>query len=149
MPFNGNEWAKGKRFISLREILRVVTSEFGEVEHQRGERSDVAKNYRVPGFAGNFGIIGSMSQPFCSGCNRIRLTADGMIKNCLFSNEKDDLDLRKYLRDSSIKWVYSGGWILGKDFIFKKEMFLFDAYRNEAKSAKRSSGSKEKTSPFF
>lgn len=102
MPFNGNEWAKGKRFISLREILRVVTSEFGEVEHQRGERSDVAKNYRVPGFAGNFGIIGSMSQPFCSGCNRVRLTADGMIKNCLFSNEKDDLDLRKYLRDSSI-----------------------------------------------
>jgi len=123
MPFNGNEWAKGKRFISLREILRVVTSEFGEVEHQRGERSDVAKNYRVPGFAGNFGIIGSMSQPFCSGCNRVRLTADGMIKNCLFSNEKDDLDLRKYLRDSSIRLVAQ---IFIISFIFSLEKFRFN-----------------------
>lgn len=102
MPFNGNEWSKGKRFISLREILRTVTDEFGEVEFESGEKSDVSKNYKIAGFTGNFGIIGSMSQPFCGGCNRLRLTADGMIKNCLFSNEADDLNLKPYIRDPSI-----------------------------------------------
>ena len=42
-----------------------------------------------------------MSTPFCSGCNRIRLTANGRIKTCLFSNEEDDFDLRHHLRSNA------------------------------------------------
>ena len=102
MPFSGNEWAAGKRFVSLRDILRVVTEEFGDsLSYLPGQKSDVAKNYHIAGFAGNFGIIGSMSQPFCSGCNRIRLTADGKVKNCLFSNMDDDFDLKKMIREQN------------------------------------------------
>jgi molybdenum cofactor biosynthesis enzyme MoaA len=40
---------------------------------------------------GSFGIISSITNPFCDGCNRIRLTANGKIKNCLFSNSETDL----------------------------------------------------------
>jgi cyclic pyranopterin phosphate synthase len=45
----------------------------------------------VPGFEGTFAVISTMSAPFCEGCNRLRLTADGKMKNCLFSKEETDL----------------------------------------------------------
>jgi len=98
MPFNGNDWAKGAKFVSLREILQVVTGEFGEVDFVQGQRDDVAREWRVNGFQGTFGIIGSMSQPFCSGCSRLRVTANGKLKTCLFSPEADDADLLSLMR---------------------------------------------------
>jgi len=98
MPFNGNEWKNGKKFVSMRDILREVVNEFGDVEYISGNKSDVAKKWKIDGFDGTFGIIGSMSTPFCSGCSRIRLTADGKLKNCLFSPESEDFDLRAHLR---------------------------------------------------
>ncbi|MBS1573953.1 MAG: cyclic pyranopterin phosphate synthase MoaA, partial [Bacteroidetes bacterium] len=52
---------------------------------------DTAKAYMVPGHKGTFAVISTMTAPFCSGCNRIRLTADGKMKNCLFSKEETDL----------------------------------------------------------
>jgi cyclic pyranopterin phosphate synthase len=57
----------------------------------RNDKHDTAKAYTVPGHAGTFAVISTMSSPFCSGCNRIRLTADGKMKNCLFSKEETDL----------------------------------------------------------
>lgn len=44
------------------------------------ELSDTARSYRIPGYMGSFGFISSMSDHFCSSCNRLRLTADGQIK---------------------------------------------------------------------
>jgi len=58
MPFNGNDWSGGKKFVSMREILRVVTDEYGEVDFIQGEKSDVAKRWKIDGFEGDFGIIG-------------------------------------------------------------------------------------------
>lgn len=49
------------------------------------------KKYKVLNAAGTFAFISTMSQPFCSGCNRLRLTADGKMKNCLFSQSETDL----------------------------------------------------------
>jgi cyclic pyranopterin phosphate synthase len=45
----------------------------------------------VPGHKGSFAVISTMSAPFCEGCNRMRLTADGKLKNCLFSKSETDL----------------------------------------------------------
>ncbi|MGL5112485.1 MAG: cyclic pyranopterin phosphate synthase MoaA, partial [Flavobacterium sp.] len=53
--------------------------------------NDTAKNYKINGFKGSFSIISSVTNPFCSTCNRIRLTADGKLKNCLFSNSETAL----------------------------------------------------------
>ena len=50
------------------------------MDYVEGKRDDVARRWKVANFEGTFGIIGSMSQPFCSGCSRIRLTANGKLK---------------------------------------------------------------------
>jgi cyclic pyranopterin phosphate synthase len=55
------------------------------------EKNFTSRNYKIKGFQGDFGIISSITNPFCDSCNRIRLTADGKIKNCLFSNSETDL----------------------------------------------------------
>lgn len=55
-----------------------------------------AVTYEVPGFAGTLGIISPISGKFCSDCNRLRISADGRLRNCLFSRET--LDLRSALR---------------------------------------------------
>jgi cyclic pyranopterin phosphate synthase len=60
------------------------------------QQHDTAKKYQVPGFAGTFAFITTMSEHFCGSCNRLRLTADGKIKNCLFG--KEELDLLGALR---------------------------------------------------
>ena len=52
---------------------------------------DTAKHYQIENHKGSFAIISTMSAPFCSGCNRMRLTADGKMKNCLFSKKETDL----------------------------------------------------------
>jgi cyclic pyranopterin phosphate synthase len=52
---------------------------------------DTSKKYQVPGYAGTFAVISTMSEPFCGDCNRMRLTADGKLKNCLFSKTETDL----------------------------------------------------------
>ena len=54
-------------------------------------KNDTAKVFEIKGYKGSFGIISSVTNPFCSTCNRIRLTADGKIKNCLFSGDETDL----------------------------------------------------------
>ena len=49
--------------------------------------NDTTKWYQVPGYAGRVGFITSMSSHFCGGCNRLRITADGKLKVCLFGEE--------------------------------------------------------------
>ena len=52
---------------------------------------DTSRNFKIKGFKGSFGIISTVTNPFCDQCNRIRLTADGKIKNCLFSSKEKNL----------------------------------------------------------
>jgi cyclic pyranopterin phosphate synthase len=89
MPFNGNRWTSNKVF-TLQEILDVVKTKYA-VTILETDAHDTAKVFSVKGHAGTFAVISTMSLPFCSGCNRMRLTADGKMKNCLFSKEETDL----------------------------------------------------------
>ncbi len=95
MPFSGNRWTSNKVF-PLHEILSVIKEQYDFLPVE-GEKNDTAKSYMVPGHAGSFAVISTMSEPFCSTCNRMRLTADGKLKNCLFS--KDETDLLSALRN--------------------------------------------------
>lgn len=92
MPFAGNEWDRSK-MVSENEILSEVNNVFSSVDIQKleDEKNFTARTYKIKGFQGDFGIISSITNPFCDGCNRIRLTANGKIKNCLFSNSETDL----------------------------------------------------------
>ncbi|KUJ59592.1 cyclic pyranopterin phosphate synthase MoaA [Flavobacteriaceae bacterium CRH] len=92
MPFAGNEWDRSK-MVSQNEILSQVEATFSaeEILKLEDEKNFTARTYKIKGFQGDFGIISSITNPFCDGCNRIRLTANGKIKNCLFSNAETDL----------------------------------------------------------
>lgn len=92
MPFAGNEWDRSK-MVSQNEILSQVNDTFSSEEIQKleDEKNFTARTYKIKDFQGDFGIISSITNPFCDGCNRIRLTANGKIKNCLFSNSETDL----------------------------------------------------------
>ena len=89
MPFSGNRWTSNKVF-TLQEILNVIEEKYSFIR-LKDEKHDTAKKYMVPGHAGTFAIISTMSANFCGDCNRMRLTADGKMKNCLFSKEETDL----------------------------------------------------------
>ncbi len=92
MPFDGNKWSRDK-LVSQEEIMAKIISFFeGEnVVDLDNEPNFTSRDFKIKGFQGNFGIISSVTNPFCDGCNRIRLTANGKIKNCLFSNNETDL----------------------------------------------------------
>ncbi len=95
MPFQGNEWNKNK-LISFKEMFDHASHYF-EIVALENEKHDTAKKFKVLGHEGTFAFINTMSEPFCSDCNRIRLTADGKLKNCLFS--KGEIDLLTPLRN--------------------------------------------------
>ena len=59
-----------------------------------------AEEFYVDGGPETVGIIASVTRPFCAACDRLRLTADGQLRNCLFA--RDELDLRTALRDDSL-----------------------------------------------
>ena len=92
MPFNGNKWDWSKG-IGLKDMMNTFNASFGKdnITPLVAKKNDTAKSYEVKGYQGTFGIIASVTNPFCSTCNRIRLTADGKIKNCLFSSDETDL----------------------------------------------------------
>lgn len=95
MPFSGNHWTSDK-VITARQMLDLVQKEF-KVEKLTDEPHATAKKYKVPGFKGTFAFITTMSEHFCGDCNRMRLTADGKMKNCLFG--KEEMDLLKVIRN--------------------------------------------------
>ena len=97
MPFAGNEWSREKVF-SYQEILDQVSKKYEFVKLQDAKH-DTDKKYFVPGHDGTFAIISTMTQPFCGGCNRMRLTTDGKMKNCLFS--KSEVDILGALRQGT------------------------------------------------
>ncbi|HKO77653.1 MAG TPA: GTP 3',8-cyclase MoaA [Flavobacterium sp.] len=92
MPFDGNQWNREK-LVSYAEILSQVNAFYNEqkVERIQDKPNDTAKNHKITSYKGSFSVISSVTNPFCSTCNRIRLTADGKLKNCLFSNTETSL----------------------------------------------------------
>ena len=92
----------------IREVLEDAFGPLAPIE--RDNPSQPAVDYRFVDGRGQIGFINPVSQPFCSDCNRLRLTAEGQVRNCLFSNvewdvrallrgEATDDELRRLVRD--------------------------------------------------
>lgn len=92
MPFDGNQW-KTDKLVTQKEILNIAASSFdaNKVIREKDAPNDTARNFSIEGYQGSFAIISSVTNPFCNSCNRIRLTADGKLKNCLFSDSETSL----------------------------------------------------------
>jgi len=95
MPFDGNSWNETKMvpFYEMEDVIRTAHPTLNRCEHSE---SDTAKEYRINNHKGTVGFITSMSNHFCSTCSRIRLTADGNLKVCLFG--QTEVSLRDALR---------------------------------------------------
>ena len=126
MPFDGNKWDTSK-VVSLEDIFEMLNNHYAndQIIKLEDKKHDTTKNYRIKGYKGRFGIISTVSNPFCDSCNRIRLTANGKIKNCLFSQGETDLleplragdDLAPIILDSVTNKAKSrGGMISDEDF---------------------------------
>jgi len=89
MPFDGNKW-NSEKLVTWKEMLSSIGTQY-ELTPIITEPNDTSKYYSVKNHLGNLAFITTMSAPFCSTCNRVRLTADGKIKNCLFSQSETDL----------------------------------------------------------
>ncbi len=100
MPFDGNFWDPAK-VLTAREIKEIVEQKY-KLEKVTDSPNDTAKHYKIPGSLGKIAFITTMSDHFCTSCNRLRLTADGKIKNCLFDKNEIDL-LTSYRSGEDIK----------------------------------------------
>jgi GTP 3',8-cyclase len=89
MPFSGNDWNRDK-VISMHEMIASIQKKY-PLEPLPDGPNATAKMYSIPGHRGSFGFISTVTEPFCATCNRLRLTADGKLKNCLFSEGETDL----------------------------------------------------------
>jgi cyclic pyranopterin phosphate synthase len=95
MPFGGNKWSQGK-MLSYREMLDMIRVKYPGLRKLEDHVNDTSKTYQIPGFVGKLGFITSMTHNFCGTCNRLRITADGNLKVCLFGNS--EVSLRDLLR---------------------------------------------------
>ncbi len=137
MPFDGNAWDKEK-LVTQNEILTHVKNCFGptKIIKLENESNFIARRFKIEKFKGEFGIISTVSNPFCDSCNRIRLTANGKIKNCLFSNKEmnllEILRSEESLEESILKVMY-------KKKAVRAGMNNFEKFSNPKKHSKNRS----------
>ena len=99
MPLDaGDAWTR-KNLITADEIFQQLNSEF-ELTPVLDRGSSPAEEFYINGGPATVGIIGSVTRSFCANCDRLRLTSDGQLRNCLFSNE--ETDLRSILRNGRL-----------------------------------------------
>ncbi len=89
MPFAGNHWGR-ERVYTFSEMLGHIGS-VHSFEKLNDDPHSTAKAYRVPGWPGTFAVISTVTEPFCGDCDRLRLTAEGKMRNCLFARTETDL----------------------------------------------------------
>ena len=113
---NTNSWTSEK-LVSKKEIVEKINARFPLKEVGRENGSAPAVDYEFVDGRGEVGIVASVTEPFCSTCNRARLTADGKLVTCLFSSVGHDLKalLRGGSSDEEILNFITGIWQVRKD----------------------------------
>lgn len=107
MPANCTGGWKKEKCISSSEVLEKIST-LGRIEQQEFRGRGPSRNYRINGAAGIIGIISPISDHFCGFCNRLRLTANGKIRPCLFSREQIDIKtpMRSGATDETIEKLF-------------------------------------------
>ena len=115
MPLGSVATFQQDQVVPSAETRQRIEAELGPLTLEPGHNGhDPAKHYRLTGARGRLGFISSVTEPFCSGCNRLRLTADGRLRLCLLRD--DEADLMTPLR-------------AGADFATLRRMMAEAAYR--------------------
>jgi cyclic pyranopterin phosphate synthase len=99
MPLDAQHGWRRDEMVTAAEILDRLDAEFALTEASEPRGSAPAELWTVDGGPGTVGVIASVTRPFCGDCDRVRLTADGQVRNCLFA--RDESDLRAALRSGA------------------------------------------------
>jgi cyclic pyranopterin phosphate synthase len=117
MPFNG----EGNHYTTLlwthKKIIDLLKSYYPQMYKITDVANSTSYNYQIPNYKGNIGVIAAFTRSFCGTCNRIRVTAQGILKTCLY--DEGVLDIKKLMRE-------------GADDEKLKDTLLY-AFRNRAK----------------
>lgn len=120
MPFGEITDFQQTNVVTYREMRERIEQAFGPLEEASYDFVDPSRPFKIPGAMGTLGFISSVTEPFCQGCGRVRLTADGKLRLCLLRDDEVDLltplragasfeELRTLMRDGSFHkpWGHS------------------------------------------
>lgn len=129
---NVNYWNHNE-VVCLDNILKIISKEFDFIPIEKNYSSEVAKRWSYEG--GEFGIISSISSPFCGNCSRLRLTAEGKLYTCLFSDSSYDIKkiIRSSYSDSSLKDFIKNIWS-NRDDRYSEKRFDVDKIKSTRKA---------------
>jgi GTP 3',8-cyclase len=99
MPLDADEAWREDDVLTGAEIRAIIEEHHGPLEEVPAKPSSTARRFRFADGAGEVGFVNPVSEPFCSSCDRIRVTADGQLRTCLFSRR--EWDLKAPLRDGA------------------------------------------------
>jgi cyclic pyranopterin phosphate synthase len=109
MPLDAQHGWKRAEMVTADEIFRLLAAEFELApDASRARGAAPAETFLVNGGPARVGVIASVTRPFCGACDRVRLTADGQIRNCLFAREESDL--RSALRGGASDEEIAARW---------------------------------------
>ncbi|MBU1097515.1 MAG: GTP 3',8-cyclase MoaA [Bacteroidetes bacterium] len=97
MPFGNNDW-QNNGFVSYNEMFNFISNHFKLIP-TKNNNNNVAKDFLIEGHNGIISFISSISQHFCGSCNRLRVSSDGKIRLCLFTNGNSELNIKEMFRD--------------------------------------------------
>jgi cyclic pyranopterin phosphate synthase len=110
MPLDAQHGWRRENMVTAVEILGALSAEFTLTPDDSAVRGSApAETFLVDGGPARVGVIGSVTRPFCGACDRVRLTADGQIRNCLFA--KDESNLRDLMRAGAGDGELAAMWI--------------------------------------
>ncbi|GAA1443909.1 GTP 3',8-cyclase MoaA [Mycobacterium cookii] len=110
MPLDAqHDWSRAA-MVTADEIFDQLSAEFALTPHGEPRGSAPAELFDVDGGPATVGIIASVTRPFCGDCDRVRLTADGQVRNCLFAREESDL--RAALRSGATDGEIAERWVI-------------------------------------
>ena len=121
---NSNEWTSEK-MVSKTEMLERISARYPVQEVGRDQGSAPSIDYEFVDGGGNIGVIASVTEPFCTSCTRVRLTADGKMVTCLFSQQGHDLktSMRSGASDQELRDSIGSIWNARADR-YSEERFL-------------------------
>jgi cyclic pyranopterin phosphate synthase len=92
MPLDADQIWRKEDILTGGEIKQIIEAEYGPLQQiTSGDPAETARRYTFSDGIGEVGFINPVSEPFCASCDRIRLTADGQLRTCLFATEETDL----------------------------------------------------------
>lgn len=124
MPFGEITDFQQTNVVTYQEMRERIESVFGPLEEASYDFVDPSRPFRIPGAMGTLGFISSVTEPFCQGCGRVRLTADGKLRLCLLRDDEVDLltplrggasfaEIRNLMRDGAYHKPWGHGLAQG------------------------------------